>query len=42
VPFAFALHHATYFTALLAGIASGAVRLARGLFSRPAATRSGS
>jgi GT2 family glycosyltransferase len=41
VPFAFALHHATYFTALLAGIAGGAAGLARTMLSRPAATGSG-
>ena len=41
VPFAFALHHATYFTALLAGIASGAAALMRAPGSRAAATRGG-
>jgi hypothetical protein len=41
VPFAFALHHATYFAGLLAGIARGAAGVARTIWSRPAPTRSG-
>jgi len=40
VPLAFALHHATYFAALLAGMASGAVGLLREPRSGPAPTRS--
>jgi hypothetical protein len=40
VPFAFALHHATYFAALLAGMASGAAGLLRAARSGPAPTRS--
>ena len=40
VPFAFALHHATYFIALLAGMAGGAVGLLRAPRSGPAPTRS--
>jgi GT2 family glycosyltransferase len=40
VPFAFALHHATYFAALLAGMAIGAAGLLRAPRSRPAPTRS--
>jgi GT2 family glycosyltransferase len=40
VPFAFALHHATYFTALLAGMTVGVAGLVRAPRSRPAPTRS--
>jgi hypothetical protein len=38
VPLAFALHHATYFTALLAGMAAGAANLARSARPRAAPT----
>jgi hypothetical protein len=41
VPFAFALHHTTYYAGLLAGIGRGAAGLARTIRSRPAPTRSG-
>ncbi|HKA35200.1 MAG TPA: glycosyltransferase [Thermoanaerobaculia bacterium] len=40
VPFAFALHHATYFAALLAGMAAGTAGLLRAPRSGPAPTRS--
>lgn len=40
VPFAFALHHATYFTGLLAGMARGAAGVLRPARPRTAATRS--
>jgi hypothetical protein len=40
VPLAFALHHATYFAGLLAGIARGAAGVLRPSRHRPAATRS--
>ena len=40
VPLAFALHHATYFAALLAGMAAGAAGLLRAPRSGPAPTRS--
>jgi len=42
VPFAFALHHATYFAALLAGIAAGTVALLRAQRPRPEPTRTDS
>ncbi len=40
VPFAFALHHATYFAGLLAGMARGAASVVRPARPRPAETRS--
>lgn len=40
VPFAFALHHATYFAGLLAGMALGAAGVLRSSRPRPAQTRS--
>jgi len=40
VPFAFALHHATYFAGLLAGMARGAAGVLRSSRPRPAQTRS--
>ena len=42
IPFAFALHHATYFAALLAGIAGGGAAILRAPRPRPAPTRSDS
>src|SRR4029077_16924025 len=40
VPFAFALHHATYFAGLLAGMARGAAGVLRSSRPRPAQTGS--